>query len=409
MSTSAQPYLLMAILFASLGTLAAVDSALSSLGLLPFLSGIRWLRVHLITLGTLVEVLFGVLPILVAIPTGRSRLRVRWDIWLTLNLGLIILLVGIPLVSPELILAGGVLIVLATALLLHQLRALEPGRAGNILQTLGPGSTGRWFYLAGLGFLLVGITVGTGLWLGWAAPLRIATPTETHIHANVFGFLALTLTGLIVDLYPDFAGRALAWPGSIRAIFVLMVLGAFALVLGPWLAVMPLTLLGVLLHLSATVWLLFNMTKPLLDDRRAWSPGPLHLITSYLWFLAPLLVAPLIILNVVVTSAGAVEQSAPQALIYGWALQIGYALIPFLVSRLFLPGQPARLGGSWLSLVSVHLGALALWASILVAPWQAALHAIAYLFWALSMLSILAQIWRIVREGIASSTLARGL
>ena len=37
---------------------------------------------------------------------------------------------------------------------------------------------------------------------------------------------------------------------------MLMVLGAFALVIGPWLAVMPLTLLGVVLHLSATVWLL---------------------------------------------------------------------------------------------------------------------------------------------------------
>lgn len=34
----------------------------------------------------------------------------RWDIWLTLNAGLLTLLVGIPLVNGALILAGGPLI-----------------------------------------------------------------------------------------------------------------------------------------------------------------------------------------------------------------------------------------------------------------------------------------------------------
>jgi hypothetical protein len=295
-------------------------------------------------------------------------------------------------------LAGGVMIFLATVLLLHHLRELRFGHPRNTRQAPGPGRAGHPFYLAGLGFLLVGITVGTGLRLGWAEPLRIATPLEAHIHANAFGFLALTLTGLIVDLYPDFAGRPLAWPGSTRAIFRLMALGALALVLGPWLAVMPLMLLGVVLHLSATIWLLLNVVRPLLGDSRALTPGLLHLITSYVWFLAPILAAPLLVLNVATTSLAVAEQSVPQALIYGWALQIGYALVPFLLSRSVLPDQPASLGGSWLSLIGIHLGALFLWASVLVLPWQAALFAIAYLCWSLSMLPILAQVWRIVGQ-----------
>jgi hypothetical protein len=45
-------------------------------------------------------------------------------------------------------------------------------------------------------------------------------------------------------------------------------------------------------------------------------------------------------------------------------LQFGYAFIPFFFYRLFLPHEPARLGGSWFSLVTVNLGGFFLWASI---------------------------------------------
>ena len=389
------PYLLMAILYLSLAVLVALDASLTSFTLIPFFSGLRWLRVHLITLGTLTEVIFGVLPGLVALHAGRPRPAMRWDTWLALNAGLLLLLVGIPLVNMVLVVGGGTLIFVAVLLLMRQLRAMQPRRP-----TFGANG-GRSFYLAGLSYLLLGIIVGSGLWFGWGAALRIAVPIEVHIHANNWGFMALVFAGLIVDLYPGFTGRALAWPRSIQPIFWMMVVGALGLVLGPWTRSNWFTVPGVILHLSATVWLLLNVIMPLIGDRRAWTPGMLHLVTSYVWILAPVLVAPLIMLQVPGFPGAGIEQSAPQALIYGWVLQFGYAIIPYLFRRAFEPDTPARLGGNWFSLSAVHLGGIFLWASIFVSAYQGPLHATAYALWALSALPIVAELWRIVRIGLA--------
>src|SRR5512143_2114407 len=118
------PYLLMAALFAGLAALFAADAWLVSWGLMPFFNGLRWLRVHFITLGMLSETLFGFLPILASIRARRPLPALRWDIWLALNAGLLTLLVGIPLVNTALILAGGTLVFLAATLLWMQLRAI---------------------------------------------------------------------------------------------------------------------------------------------------------------------------------------------------------------------------------------------------------------------------------------------
>lgn len=387
------PYFLMAILYVSLAVLAALDASLTSLSLLPWFNGLRWLRVHFITLGALTEVTFGVLPGLVAARAGRPRPAIRWDIWLALNAGLLTLLVGIPLVNSALILAGGTLVFIAATLLLLQLNSLRPERDEP--------KPGRKFYLAGLSYLLLGIIVGTGLWLGWGEVLRIAIPIEVHIHANNWGFMSLVFAGLLIDLYPHFAKRPLAWPRSIRPIFWLMTLGALGLVLGPWLKSNWFSVPGLILHLSATIWLLLNVIKPLWGDWQAWTPGMWHLVTAYFWILAPVLVAPLIILGVPGFPGAGIEQSAPQALIYGWVLQFGYALLPYLFARFLLPAQPAKLGGNWFSLITVHLGGVFLWASIFITTYQAPLHGIAYVLWTLSALPIVAELWRIVRAGLA--------
>ena len=389
------PYFLFALLYIMLAVLAALDSSLASLNLLPWFNGLRWLRVHLITLGTLTEIIFGLLPILVAARSGRPRPNTRWDIWLILNAGLLTLLVGIPLVNTPLIFVGGTLVFVATSMLVqhvHELRgaAVTPARTAP---------SGRIFYLAGLSYFLLGIIVGTGLWMGWGEWLRIAVPIEVHIHANNWGFMALVFAGLIVDLYPDFAGRSLAWPQSLKPIFWMMTLGALLLVLGPWVQSTWFTVPGILLHLSATGWLLLNVIKPLRGERSAWGPGLWHLLTSYVWIIAPVLVAPLIILKVPGFPGAGIEQNAPQALIYGWVLQFAYALLPYLFTRFFLPNEPAKLGGSWFTLLTVHLGGVFLWASIFITDSYTVLHGTAYALWAASLIPIVLDLWRIARKG----------
>ncbi len=390
------PYFLMSLLFVSLAVLGALDASLVSWGIAPWFDGLRWLRIHLITLGTLTEVIFGVLPALAAVRAGRPRPKLRWDIWLTLNSGLIMLLIGIPLVNAVLILTGGTLVFSATLLLIKQLRDLHPQ------QPALDSPRGRPFYLAGLSYFLLGIFLGTGLWLGWSNALQIGSPIEVHIHANNWGFLSLVFAGLVVDLYPAITQRSLAWPHSIKPIFWMMTLGALGLVLGPWFKAEIFTVPGLILHLSATLWLLLNIIKPLLGQRRAWTAGLLHLVLSYFWILAPVLVAPLILLKVPGFPGAGIEGSAPQALIYGWVLQFGYALLPYFFARIFTPDRPAALGGNWFSLITVNLGSAFLWASIFVKDYQALLQGAAYALWTASLIPVVLQLWRIVHQALGT-------
>ena len=405
-------YFLMTALFVAMAAIIAADSALTSFTLLPWFNGLRWLRVHFITLGAITETAFGLLPAIVALHAARPRPKFRWDIWLTLNIGLITLLVGIPIINQALIFTGGTLIFIATTLLIMQLRALRPLRplkaahaaSGN---GAGPQNAGRKFYITGLAYFLLGIIVGTGLWLGWSDWLRIKTPLEVHIHANNWGFMTLLFAGLLVDMVPAWAKRPLAWPRSITPIYWMLTIGALGLVIGPWVKSNWFSVPGIILFLTATVWLLLNVIKTVWGDKVVWSqPGIWHLVTAYFWILAPVLVAPLIILGVPGFPGVGIEQNAPQALIYGWVLQFGFAFIPYFFYRLFLPDEPAKLGGSWLSLITGHLGGFFLWASIFITGYQSMLLGTAYLFWTISIIPLVLELWQIMRKGL--STLESG-
>ncbi len=391
------PYLLMVVLYLSLAVLGALEASFASLRILPWFNGMKWLRVHLITLGTLTQIIFWLMPILAAIRAKLPRPKLRWDIWLTLNGGILLLLIGIPLVNFVPIFAGSTLVFTATTLLIVQLSKMRA--ASSVSSQAG---AGRKFYIAGLSYFLVGIIVGAGLFFNWAEPLLISVPLEVHIHANNWGLLSLVFAGLLIDLYPTWAKRPLASPNSVNAIFWMMTVGAFGLIFGPWFAATWLLLVpGLLLHLSATIWLLVNIIKPLQGDREAWTPGMLHLVTSYFWILAPVLVAPLVLFKVPGFPGRGIEATAPQALIYGWVLQFGYASIPYFFRRVFLPDETPKLGGSRLSLITVHLGGFLLWASIFAeGAMRGTLHGSAYLMWTLSLLPIVKELWQIVRAGL---------
>ena len=392
-------YFLMAALFGAMAVLQALDAALVSAGLLPAFSGIRWLRVHLITIGMMTEVIFGVLPLILAWRAGAPAPRFRWSTWLLLNGGLLALLVGIPGVNAVLAYTGGTLIFIAAVLMFEQLRTMPAPAPAE--QSKGP--SGEWFYLSGLSFFLVGITVGTGLFFDWGTLLRIKTPLEVHIHANSWGLMSLVFAGLVVDLYPRWAGKSLAWPWSVRPILWLMTFGALGLVLGPWLGSEVVIVPGLLMHLTGTVWLLANIIRPLRGTGLLREPGIWHLMTGYGWQIAPLLVAPFILLKVPGVPGPVIELNAPQALIYGWVLQVGFALLPYLSRRVLLPASVPRLGGSWLSLGAVHAGSLLLWAGIFIDSVQGWLHGAAYALWTVAMIPIVIDLWCIVAKGWAIS------
>ena len=386
------PYFLMTILFMSLTVLAALDNSLASFNLLSSYSGLRGLRVHLITLGTLTEATFWLMPALVAARRDLAAPKTQLSTWLILNAGIVTLLVGIPLVNSLLILSGGTLVFIAVLMLIRQLANM----GGAVTDALT--GQGRPFYIAGLSYLLLGIIIGTGLWLGWGSWLRIKVPIEVHIHANSWGFMSFVFAGLLVDIYPRVTKRALAWPQTITVIFWLLAFGALGLVLGPWVGSTWFSVPGLLLHSAGTILLLANVIKPVWGE--CWSPGLWHLTTSYFWFWAPVLVAPLIISGVPGFPGAGIEANAPQALVYGWMLQFGYVILPYFFRRVLLPNEEPQLGGNWFSLIATHIGGFIFWAGIFLVDYQGLLQGIAYALWVASLLPIVLNIWRIIHRGL---------
>ena len=57
-----------------------------------------------------------------------------------------------------------------------------------------------------------------------------------------------------------------------------------------------------------------------------------------------------------------------------------------------------RLGGNWLSLIAVNLGAVIFWSSIFQPEMMMTLQGITYAFWALAMLPIVWELFQIIYQ-----------
>ena len=389
------PYLLTSLLYLFVALLAAVDASFVSLNLVGAFPALRWVRVHFVTLGILSQVIFGLLPGLVASLAKKPKSAFRWDIWLTLNIGFVALVAGFSGVNHAMIFAGGTLIFIAATLFIVQLWNVRGGDAPASLK----------FYITGIFYLLVGIIIGTGLWLNWSDALYIKVPLEAHIHANSWGFMSLVFAGLLVDFVPMVTGRPFGDKNATTYIFWGMALGAFGLVLGPWLGgSLPPTVAGLILHIGSTVWLVVLMIRAFQESGRLNSAGAWHLVSSYAWILLPVLIAPLILLHII--EGGPVESIAPQALIYGWVLQFGIALIPYIARRFFLKEETSQLGGSWMSLAGATLGSIFVWVSIFIVPARGALYGIGFALYALALIRPVKEMFGIVRDGLKKYDLA---
>lgn len=383
------PYLVTTLLYLFVALLVAADASLVSLHLANTFGALRWVRVHFITLGLIAQTVFGLLPLLTASLSKKPRPAMRWEIWLTLNVGLVALITGFSSINQSIILAGGTLVFVATLLLLHQLWNIRGGAAPASLK----------FFITGLLYLLVGIIIGTGLWLNWSVALNIKVPLEAHIHANSWGFMSLVFAGLLVDFVPMITGRPLGTRTTIWLIYWGMTLGAFGLVLGPWLGgSLPPTVSGLILHLSATVLLLVLMVRAFKTSGKLSSAGPWHLVSSYLWILAPVLIAPLILLGIL--DGKPIEATAPQPLIYGWVFQFGIALIPYVARRFFLKEESPQLGGCWGSLAAATLGSVFVWLSIFITPATGVLYGIGFALYVLAFIHPVRELLEIAREGL---------
>ncbi len=388
-------YLLTTLVFTFVALLASADASLVSINLISAFPALRWVRVHFITIGILLQVIFGLLPWLVASLSRKPRPAMRWDIWLTLNAGFLALVSGFSGMNHPMIFVGGTLIFIAATLLLIQLWKVSDGDAPASLK----------FYITGIFYLLVGIIIGTGLFLNWSETLQIKVPLEAHIHANSWGFMSLVFAGLLVDFIPTITGRPLGGKNAVTYIYWGMTLGAFGLVLGPWLGgSLPPTVSGLVLHIASIVWLVVLMIRAFKQSGRLNNPGAWHLVSSYMWILAPVLISPLILLKIL--DGKAIEAIAPQALIYGWVLQFGIALIPYIERKFFLQEENPQLGGCWGSLAAATIGSIFVWVSIFIVPARGVLYGIGFALYTIALIHPFKELVGITRDGLQKHGLA---
>lgn len=347
------PFYLMAGIYLLVDAIALASQALATMGIMPFIPDLDWLRIHLLTIGVVVQAILGTLPRLTAVKLGKKEpgAALTWILWLLVNISFGILLYSMPgnLPLPAAWAAAGIFVAIVLLLvILYRQGVCSPVGA----------RAGLRFYFAGPLFFLVGILMALSMLLQWPAPGQFFGQLEAHVHANVWGFLALIVAGFLLDHIPAYTGHPLRWPQLVPATSWLLISGASGLVAGPWLALLPLTILGIAIYVVGTVLLLANLAGTMLAAH-SWTPNLVHILVAYLWMVVPAFVAPTILALTGHLPIGSVETSAVSGLVAGWILQIVIAAFPLRLREV----QPHNAGrdGWWFSVVTLNLGVLALW------------------------------------------------
>lgn len=405
MQSKTNPFLVMAALYLTAGALAVAGRLTVDAGLVAALPRLRWLTIHFVTIGGMTQALFGALPALVrtAAP-GARRIRPsrRWLQFALLNVGYPFVLLGMAAGSTVTAVAGATLVIGAVLALLWSVIAGGDG-----------GLTARFFRTAP-GFLVVGILAAFGMLLGLHGPGGYFGSIEAHVHANVWGFLALVVAGALVTLLGPLLDADLRYPRLVPVTYWGLALGASGLVAGPWLAVNELTIAGLAVYVVGTAALLANVVGTARAGPRGIDSRVGLVLGAYVWLVFPVPWAPLVLLFPEAVPGGAIELAAIDGLVFGWMLQLAMAFLP-LVAAAFRGASTAPLdrriaaaaerlpSPSWLRVAGLNLGLLALWLTAVpqLDGMVGALRLSGYALIGAAWLAFLASLWRATVAGPA--------
>lgn len=159
----------------------------------------NWLMLHLVLLGALTHAIvvwsFHFAQTLLRAPASEAEATGHNRRLGLLTLGAAAVLIGVPTTWWPLTLAGGTLVAVAAGwhglVLWGMLRRALPARFRVTVR----------YYLGAAASLLVGVTFGVLLALGWEDPWH-GRLLVAHALANVLGWVGLTLTGTLLTLWP---------------------------------------------------------------------------------------------------------------------------------------------------------------------------------------------------------------
>lgn len=390
------PFLLVAGLYLSVGLLAVVGRLGVELGAIGSLPRLRWLTIHFVTIGGLTQALFGALPALVRSDFGAmsAKTRNRWFQWVSLNTGYPLVLLGMATGNTTTAVSGATLVLVALG-----------GLLVTVAQTSVSGDHRSRFFRTAPWFLAVGILAAFGMLLGVHGPGGYFGSIEAHVHANVWGFLALVAAGALLTVIPSTFGAELRYPRLRGVAYWGVTAGAAGLVAGPWLARHELTMGGLVVYVVGTAALLANVVGTYHAGDRTRTRRLALVLGAYLWLAFPVPWAPLVLLFPETVPGAAIEVAAIDGLVFGWMLQLAMAFLPAVAVSLgretrdigtLLDAAAGVVGRpSWLQIASVNLGMLALWATAMP-PLAAVADSLAlggYLLVAVAWTFLLGDLW----------------
>jgi nitrite reductase (NO-forming) len=323
--------LVLAYLLAAVGAVAARDA-------LPVP---RWLAIHLLLLGAATNAIvtwgehFAVALLRAPSPSARrSGARI-----VVLNAGIVSVLVGVSSGWTLLTTVGTVLLLLVVSE--HAVELVRLGR--RALQNRFAGTVR--FYVAGALALLPGLVLGRELAVQDLPDARHEALHAAHVHANLLGWVGLTVLGTLFTLWPTvlrtrIAADAMAWA---RRTLVLTVAGLSVAVLAFALDVRSAAAAGLVVYAAgvgaALVPLVRTARQKARSDRKRWGEGAAWMLAaSCVWLLFGVLAdASLVVLSPDASAyAGRLDALVPPLLV-GFVGQVLLGALTYLL--------PVVLGG----------------------------------------------------------------
>ncbi|MFB6091725.1 MAG: hypothetical protein ABEK02_01800 [Haloquadratum sp.] len=396
LQTRNNPFIAMAGLYLVVGAIALLGKILGEAGGVTTVPRIRWTAIHFVTIGAVTQALFGVLPAFLAgttPPTATGDQTARWLQWLSLNAGFPFILLGMVTGRTVTASVGAVLVLVALGGLIRTVYGLESDSDST-----------RYFRTA-LWYLVVGILAALGMLLNVHGPGGYFGSIEAHVHANAWGFIAITVAGVLLGVLPRLFEADLAYPRLRAPVYWGLTVGAAGLVAGPWLALDAVTVAGLGAYVVGTATLLATVIGTYRRSDRSQQKRLALVLGAYLWLLFPVPWAPLILLYPETVPGAAIELAAIDGLVFGWMLQLAVAFLPLVAtaSKTDIQALPEAIGATsrtvreptWLQIGSLNAGVGVLWLAAIprLAPVATELTVGGYLLIAVGWVLFLADFW----------------